>query len=98
MAESGTYANEMFVMTTDDVQEIVDEVLAPLLQADGGSVEIIDVSDERVKLKLTGAAAVCSGGRFTQVGVIEPLLRTALGPQVRIEVQKGVPKPFRSKK
>lgn len=95
MAVSATYANEKLPMTNQDIQAIVDEVLAPLLEADGGSVEIIDAGDECVKLKLTGSASTCTGGRFTQVGVIEPLLRTVLGPKVRIEVQKGVPSPFR---
>ena len=85
-------------MKTEEIQAVVDEILAPLLQADGGAVELIDVSEECVKLKLTGAASTCTGSRFTQVGVIEPLLRGVLGPTVRVEIQKGVPSPFRAKK
>ena len=44
------------------MKEKVAEVLAqirPSLQADGGDVELVDVSDGVIKLKLKGACAGC---------------------------------------
>ena len=42
----------------EKVEEILD-MIRPSLVADGGNVELIDVNDGVVKLKLTGACAGC---------------------------------------
>ena len=42
----------------EKVQEVLDKV-RPSLQADGGDVELVEVTDGVVKVKLTGACAGC---------------------------------------
>jgi len=39
--------------------------IRPMLQADGGDVELIDVQDGIVKLRLQGACAGCPGAQMT---------------------------------
>ena len=39
--------------------------IRPMLQADGGDVELIDVQDGVVKLRLQGACAGCPGAQMT---------------------------------
>ena len=39
--------------------------IRPMLQADGGDVELIDVEDGIVKLRLQGACAGCPGAQMT---------------------------------
>ena len=55
------------------MQEKVEAALAqirPSLQADGGDVELVEVSDGVVKLKLTGACAGCPMSTMTlQLGI-----------------------------
>jgi len=41
----------------EDVEKVLNEI-RPSLQADGGDVQLIDVQDGKVKVKLIGA---CSG-------------------------------------
>jgi len=39
--------------------------IRPMLQADGGDVELVDVVDGIVKLRLQGACAGCPGAQMT---------------------------------
>jgi len=60
------------------MQEKVEAVLnqiKPVLQADGGDVELVDVSDGVVKVKLTGACAGCPMSTMTLRMGIERVLK-----------------------
>jgi len=41
------------------------EKIRPMLQADGGDVELVDVEDGIVRLRLQGACAGCPGAQMT---------------------------------
>lgn len=65
-------------------KEKVEAVLArirPALQADGGDVELVDVSDGVVKLKLKGACGSCPMAAMTLQNVIERTLKDEI-PEV----------------
>jgi Fe-S cluster biogenesis protein NfuA len=60
------------------MREKVEEALAeirPALQADGGDVELVDVDQGVVKLKLKGACAGCPVATMTLKQGIERLLK-----------------------
>lgn len=59
------------------------EKIRPMLQADGGNVELVDVSaDGVVKLKLTGACGCCPMSQMTLKNGIEKLLKKEV-PEVK---------------
>lgn len=59
----------------EKVAEVLNEI-RPALQADGGDVELIDVSDDGiVKVKLTGACAGCPMSTMTLKMSIEKRLK-----------------------
>lgn len=63
------------------MQEKVEEILKkirPSLQADGGDVELIDVKEGIVKVKLTGACSGCPMSSITLKNGIERLLKEEL--------------------
>ena len=65
----------------EDVQKAIDKV-RPGLQADGGDVELVDVTpDGVVKVKLTGACHGCPMAQMTLKMGIENMLRHYL-PEV----------------
>jgi Fe-S cluster biogenesis protein NfuA len=68
------------------LQETIDEVLRPLIEADGGAIELLVVEERRVVVALRGACHGCPGSQFTQRHVIEPALRAAAGG-VDLEVE-----------
>ena len=71
----------------DKVEAIVAEVLRPLVEADGGRIDIIEVDEgaASVTIKLSGACAGCPGAPYTRARVIEPALEAALGRPIRVK-------------
>ena len=67
------------------MRENVEEVLGkirPMLAADGGDVELVDVNDGTVTLKLTGACAGCPMSSMTLKMGIERILKEEI-PEVK---------------
>ncbi len=67
------------------MREKVEESLArvrPALQADGGDVELVDVKDGVVTLRLTGACGGCPMAAMTLRDGIERVLREEV-PEVK---------------
>jgi Fe-S cluster biogenesis protein NfuA len=65
----------------DKVQAALDQV-RPALLADGGDVELIDVKDGVVTLRLTGACGGCPMASMTLKNGIERVLREQV-PEVK---------------
>ena len=58
-------------MDKEKVQAVIDEI-RPMLQADGGDIELVDVEPDEgvVKVRLTGACGCCPMAQMTlQMGV-----------------------------
>jgi len=73
-------------MLKEKVEQVLNEV-RPMLQADGGNVELIDVlEDGIVKVRLTGACGSCPMSTITLKQGIEKKLKEML-PEVK-EVQQ----------
>ena len=62
--------------------EAVLEKIRPSLLADGGNVELVDVSDGIVKVKLTGACVGCPMSTLTLKMGIEQVLKQEI-PEVK---------------
>ena len=76
----------------EDVERLVAEVIAPLVMADGGAVEVVELSEGAtltVTLRLGGACAGCPGLPYTRSRVIEPVLRRGLGKAVTVIIERG---------
>jgi len=67
--------------TREQIETILDEI-RPSLQADGGDVELVDVTDGVVSLRLTGACGHCAMSIMTLKLGIERLLREKM-PEVK---------------
>lgn len=73
---------------------MVESVLRPLLQADGGDVELVSVEGKRVVLAISGPAGYGAGAQVVRQQVIEPAIRKVL-PGAEIELKLVVPKAKR---
>ena len=65
----------------EKVEAVLDKI-RPSLVADGGNVELVDVSDGVVKVKLTGACAGCPMSTLTLKMGIEQVLKQEI-PEVK---------------
>jgi Fe-S cluster biogenesis protein NfuA len=69
----------------DDARKLVDEVLAPLIAADGGKITLVGVVDKRLLVRLSGTCSGCPGRPYTVGRIIEPAVKKWLGPDVAVE-------------
>ena len=65
----------------DKVKEVLEKV-RPYLVRDGGNVELIEVKDGTVKVKLVGACAGCPMSKMTLKNGIERILKQEI-PEVK---------------
>tara|TARA_Y100001936_G_scaffold209559_1_gene215760 strand:+ start:561 stop:791 length:231 start_codon:yes stop_codon:yes gene_type:complete len=65
----------------EEVEEVL-ETLRPMLMQDGGNVELVDIDDGVVKVRLVGACSSCSSSTMTLKMGIEKALKKAI-PMVR---------------
>ena len=65
----------------EEVEEVL-ETLRPMLMQDGGNVELVDIDDGVVKVRLGGACSSCSSSTMTLKMGIEKALKKAI-PMVR---------------
>jgi len=65
----------------DKVEAVLHQI-KPALQADGGDVELVDVTDGLVKLKLTGACSGCPMSAVTLKMGIERALKQQI-PEIK---------------
>jgi len=65
----------------EKVEEVLDKV-RPVLVRDGGNVELVEVEDGIVKVKLVGACAGCPMSTMTLKNGIERILKQEI-PEVK---------------
>ncbi len=65
----------------DKVEKALDKI-RPALRADGGDVELVEVKDDVVKVKLTGACGGCPMSQLTLKMGIERLLKQEI-PEIK---------------
>jgi len=65
----------------DKVEEALNQI-RPSLMMDGGNVELVDVNDGTVKVRLTGACAGCAMATLTLKMGIERILKQEV-PEVK---------------
>lgn len=82
----------MIIQEEDMLKEKVEAVLSkvkPLLQRDGGDVELVDVQpDGVVKVRLTGACSGCPMSTLTLKNAIEETIKKEI-PEIKSVVQVG---------
>ncbi len=65
----------------EKVQKALNKI-RPMLQADGGDVELVDVQDGVVKVRLQGACAGCPMSQMTLKNGIEKMLKKEI-PEIK---------------
>lgn len=66
-------------------QETIERVIRPILQADGGDIELIDIDGDRVMVSFRGSCAACSGSKVTLKSTVEAKLRELVADSLIVE-------------
>ncbi len=65
--------------------ETVLNKIRPMLQADGGDVELVDIEDGIVKVRLKGACAGCPMSQMTLKNGVERILKEQIPEVTAVE-------------
>ena len=68
----------------EEIQKAINEI-RPSLQSDGGDVELVDVDQDVVKVRLTGACGGCPMSQMTLKMGIEKYIKKAVPQISRVE-------------
>jgi NifU-like protein len=66
------------------VEKAVEEYVRPMLKNDGGDVEIVDIKDNLVYCRLTGACQGCSSANQTLRMLVEQTLKDMVDERIRV--------------
>jgi len=66
------------------VERAIEQYVRPMLQQDGGDVELIDIKDHVVYCQLRGACAGCSGAGMTLKLMVEQVLKEQVDERIRV--------------
>lgn len=73
----------MSTFSKEEVQTVLDMV-RPNLQQDGGDVELVDIKEEKVYLRLMGHCKGCAYSQMTLRNGIEKVLKEKLSPSIEV--------------
>jgi Fe-S cluster biogenesis protein NfuA len=75
----------MLATYKDQIEQALDSI-RPYLEADGGNVKVVDLSDEMVlKLELTGACSSCPMSTMTLKAGVEEAIKKAIPEISKVE-------------
>ncbi len=66
------------------VEHAVSEYIRPMLQSDGGDIEIVDIKDRLVYCRLTGACKGCAKAGQTLALMVEQTLKDTVDERIRV--------------
>jgi NifU-like protein len=66
------------------IEKAIDEYVRPMLQQDGGDIEIVDIKDTLIYCRLQGACAGCAGAAQTLRMMVEGNLKDNVDPRIKV--------------
>ncbi|MBF0478210.1 MAG: NifU family protein [Candidatus Omnitrophica bacterium] len=70
----------------DEIKKIVDEEIRPMLQRDGGDLNIISYKDNVLKIDYKGSCCGCPHAAYGTLKFIESILKEKINPDIKVEM------------
>lgn len=68
------------------IEAVIRDLLSPLFSSEGGTVELIDVQEQLVRLRFGGAYRGDPSVSYMVSAFVTPAFKQAVGSDVRVEV------------
>ncbi len=72
------------------INAILDETVRPALQMDGGDIQIVDYSNNKVKVFYQGACGSCPSSSMGTMQAIENILKDQFNPEISVELAESM--------
>lgn len=66
------------------INNIIEKYISPELRKDGGDIELIDVEENKIKVKLTGRCQACNRSQVTLTHFVEAMLKEHINGDIEI--------------
>lgn len=66
------------------INNIIESQIATELRKDGGDIDLIDIDENRIYVKLKGCCSKCKNSTMTLKNFVEATLREAMGPDIEV--------------
>ena len=70
----------------DDINKIIDEQIRPLLQRDGGDLDVVSYKNNVLKISYQGARGGCPHAAMGTLKYIENTLKDQFNPDIVVEM------------
>ena len=67
------------------ISKVIEQQISPVLQKDGGDIELVDVEGNVVKVKLSGMCSGCKNAAMTIKGFVESVLKDKVDSALTVE-------------
>jgi len=71
-----------------EIEDAFEQYIRPMLQRDGGDIEIIDIKGFKVFCRMKGACANCAGAQMTLKMMVEQTLKDRVNEHIRVVAVK----------
>jgi NifU-like protein len=85
---AGATAPMTFLQKIHLIEETIEREIRPMLQRDGGDLELVNVDANRVVVAFRGMCAQCNVAQFTMKDVVEAKLREFVSDDLVVEEEK----------
>jgi Fe-S cluster biogenesis protein NfuA len=68
-------------------KRLIDEVVRPLIELDGGLIELVSVTEACLVVRLSGTCRGCPGRPYTLQGIVERAARQHLSPDIQVSAE-----------
>ena len=84
-----SFENMTMVGQLKAVESIIDKEIRPMLEMDGGNLEILDIRNDNgentdIYIRYLGACSGCASGSTGTLYAIENVLQESLSPKIRV--------------
>lgn len=66
------------------INKVIETLIAPELQKDGGDIELIDINENKVFVKLQGRCSSCANSIITLKSFVETTLQDKVNPKIEV--------------
>ena len=73
------------VQKIDKIREVLQKDIRPVLMADGGDCEFVDISGNEVFIRFTGHCKGCIASNLTMISVVEKKLKEKVSQQLTVK-------------
>ncbi|MFZ1729678.1 MAG: NifU family protein [Bacteroidota bacterium] len=72
-----------------EIEDVLQNQIRPYIEADGGSINFVDMKDNIVYVELAGACGTCPSAQMTLKGGVEAILKRRFPEIVSVELARS---------